>query len=66
MQEHNCVCNVCDGYGTIQGPRDELYHELRFSDYSLREKIEMIKTWLEDGEIPCPHCEGRGKWVEMW
>ena len=64
--EHPHTCNVCEGRGTIQGNREELYSELRVPEYSLREKIELIKLWLDEGEIPCPHCGGKGKWVDIW
>ena len=61
------ACNVCKSSGTLYLTREELYSLLRDDwTYSLRDKIDIIKEWLDTGEIDCFECDAKGYFVSYF
>jgi len=60
------VCSKCCGEGEVDADKEGLRNFLDDSHLPLNEKKDIVRRWRKYGVIPCPDCNGRGRWERRW
>jgi len=67
---HEVVCCVyCSGKGEVYADKERAIEAMRAyypSKGSFRQAREYMRDWKKSNYIPCPDCEGLGRWEEEY